>query len=67
MAKENKTEIGKVDENDGKIKELKIEMLKNVMKRKQIKRKIAKILTLQNKSSKSDMRSDNLGGEKNKQ
>ncbi len=52
MAEEKKIEkkadkeiIGEAD----KIRELKIEMLKNVMKRKQIKREIARLLTLQNK------------------
>jgi len=52
-------------QDEEKIKELKIEYLKQPTKRQMIKRKIAKILTLQNKkSSKSDVKSDNMAENK---
>ena len=53
------------NQDEEKIKELKIEYLKQPTKRQKIKRKIAKILTLQNKkSSKSDVKSDNMAENK---
>jgi len=53
------------NQDEEKIKELKIEYLKQPTKRQKIKRKIAKILTLQNKeSSKSDIKSDNMAENK---
>jgi|GEM_PF-3336321 len=41
------------ENKEGKIKELKIELLKQVMKRKGIKKEIARLLMLTNKSDKA--------------
>jgi len=43
--------VEKIDKDMGKIKELKIELLKNPTKRKGIKKEIARLLTLKNKQS----------------
>jgi len=48
---ENKKENKKLDkkESEGKMNELKIELLKQTQKRKGIKKEIARLLTLENK------------------
>lgn len=46
--------MAKIENIDKKIKDLKIELLKNTTKRKSIKKEIARILTLKKQSKQED-------------